>query len=179
MKAHYRLIRRGTRGGKFYCVDTATGKRTSLGTHDEEEAQQIVEAKNQALRQPVLILQIAKAYLAGTDSGINTRTWRDALIALMETKQDANKTRWRTVAKDKALQPTLDQVIIHTQGEVLLKALRAGTVSTNVYLPRLHNFCLDMNWGDRVRYPDGEGSRFRPTCRGFRRVPDGLVGVLS
>ena len=73
MKARYRLIRRGTRGGTFYCVDTFTGKRSSLGTNNEDEARQIIEAKNQALRQPVLNLQIAKAYLAGTDSGINAQ----------------------------------------------------------------------------------------------------------
>ena len=24
--------------------------------------------------------------------------------------------------------------------------LQTGTVSTNVYLRRLHNFCVDMNW---------------------------------
>ena len=54
----------------FYCVDTKTGKRTSLHTCDEDEARQIIHAKNQAQRQPVLNLQIAKAYLAGTDSGI-------------------------------------------------------------------------------------------------------------
>jgi hypothetical protein len=32
MKTRYRLIRRGTRGGMFYCVDTKTGKRTSFQT---------------------------------------------------------------------------------------------------------------------------------------------------
>src|SRR5712671_5812964 len=72
MKTRYRLIRRGNRGGAFYCVDANTGKRTSLQTSNEDEAQQIVQAKNQAERQPVLNLQIAKAYLAGTDSGITT-----------------------------------------------------------------------------------------------------------
>jgi hypothetical protein len=51
----------------FYCVDTATGQRTSLGTSRPEEAKQIIGAKNQALCQPVLNLQIAKAYLAGSD----------------------------------------------------------------------------------------------------------------
>lgn len=146
MKARYRLIRRGIRGGKFYCVDCATGQRTSLGTSNEDEARQVVQAKNQALRQPVLNLQIAKAYLAGSDSGINTRTWQHAMQALTATKQGANKERWERVAKDRALLLMLDQVIIHTQGEILLKVLRAGTVSTNVYLRRLHNFCLDMNW---------------------------------
>jgi hypothetical protein len=62
MKSRYRLIRRGVRNGAFYCVDTKTGKRTSLRTGNEDEARQIVHAQNQALRQPVLNLQIAKAY---------------------------------------------------------------------------------------------------------------------
>src|SRR5262249_38755434 len=30
--------------------------------------------------------------------------------------------------------------------EVLLQAVQKGTVSTNVYLRRVHNFCVDMNW---------------------------------
>jgi len=60
MKTRYRLTRRGIRGNKFYCVDTTTGKRTSLRTTNEEEARQIVEARNQSERQPVLNLQIAK-----------------------------------------------------------------------------------------------------------------------
>src|SRR2546430_12273402 len=117
MKARYRLIRRGIRGGAFYCVDTKTGKRTSLGTADEDAAQQIIEAKNQAQRQPVLNLQIAKAYLAGSDNGITTRTWQLAIEALTNTKQGANKERWLRVVRDAALAPLLPRVIIETQGE--------------------------------------------------------------
>ena len=146
MKTRYRLTYRGLRGGMFYCVDKITGKRTSLQTTNKDEAQQIVEAKNNSVRQPVLNLQIAKAYLAGTDNGIATRTWRQALDSLTSTKQGANQDRWRTVAKDEALAPLLPRVIIETQGELLLKALQVGTVSTNVFLRRLHNFCVDMNW---------------------------------
>ena len=55
-------------------MDTQTGKRVNLGTPSEDEAQQIIEAKNTAERQPVLNLQIAKAYLAGSDKGMRTRT---------------------------------------------------------------------------------------------------------
>jgi integrase len=40
----------------------------------------------------------------------------------------------------------LPRVIIETPGELLLKVLQTGTVSTNVFLRRLHNFCVDMNW---------------------------------
>jgi integrase len=130
----------------YYAVDKTTGKRASLQTANKDEAQQIIEAKNNSVRQPVLNLQIAKAYLAGSDSGINTRTWQHAIQALTNMKQGPNKVRWLSVAKDRALAPLLPQVIIQTQGELVLRVLQAGTVSTNVYLRRLHNFCLDMGW---------------------------------
>lgn len=130
----------------FYCVDKTTGKRISLQTINRDEAQQIIEAKNQAQRQPVLNLQIAKAYLAGSDNGITTRTWQNALESLASTKQGANQHRWRTAAKDKAYIPLLSRVLIETPGELLLKVMQTGTVSTNVFLRRLHNFCVDMNW---------------------------------
>ncbi len=146
MKARFRLTRRGSRGHRFYCVDTHTGKRTSLKGADTHAARQIVNARNEAERQPALNLQLAKAYLAGTDNGITTRTWGDALEALTATKQADNQRRWRTVAKDKALAPVLPRIITETQGDLLLKAIQTGCVSTNIYLRRLHNFCLDMNW---------------------------------
>jgi integrase len=146
MKTRYRLIRRGLRGDRFYCVDTTTGKRASLRTASAEAARQIIEAKNNAERQPVLNLQIAKAYLAGTDNGIATRTWRQAIESLTNTKQGANQHRWRTAARDKAFAPLLPRVIIETPAELLLQVLQAGKVSTNVFLRRLHNFCVDMNW---------------------------------
>ena len=146
MKTRFRLIHRGERGGQFYCVDSETGQRFSLKTKDRDAAEQIVLAKNQALRQPALNLQIAKAYLAGTDNGVTTRTWQHAIESLTNTKLGANKERWERVVKDAALMPLLPLVIIETKGEALLRAMQAGTVSTNVYLRRLHNFCVDMNW---------------------------------
>ena len=197
MKTRYRLIRRGVRNNAFYCVDTTTGKRTSLRTDSEAEARKIVEAKNQATRQPVLNLQIAKAYLAGSDSGITTRTWQQAVEALTQTKQGANQVRWRTVLKDRALAPLWPRVIIETPGELLLRALQVGTVSTNVYLRRLHNFCVDMNWlpwplipkrqWPAVRFKDKRGltaeeharivAREVNLRRGPRQCPPGFAGV--
>src|ERR1019366_2749678 len=105
MNTRYRLIFRGIRGGMFYCVDKTTGKRTSLQTTSADEAQQMVEAKNNAERQPMLNLQIAKAYLAGTDNGIASRTWQNALESLIASKEGANQSRWRVAARDKALAP--------------------------------------------------------------------------
>ena len=146
MKTRYRLTRRGSRGDTLYCVDSTTGKRTSLNTSDEDAAEQIVLAKNQAERQPALNLQIAKAYMSGTDRGTATRTWKDAIESLTAMKQGANQERWRRVVSDKAFVPLWPLIVIETQGDTLLKVLQAGCVSTNIYLRRLHNFCCDMSW---------------------------------
>src|SRR5438105_10612862 len=86
MKARYRLVSLSHRGGMFYCFDTTTKQRNSLGTKDPAQAKRIVDAKNDSLRQPTLNLNIARAYLAGTDAGFTTRTWKNALEALTDTK---------------------------------------------------------------------------------------------
>jgi len=143
MKQRFILFKRA---GVFYSEDTTTRKQHSLRTKDEAEALTLLHSKNEAHRQPMLNMQIAKAYIAGTDSGINSRTWQQAIDAVINTKQGKNKERWQRVVKDKALVPLLPRVVIETQGEFLLHVLQSGTVSTNVYLRRLHNFCLDMNW---------------------------------
>ena len=37
-------------------------------------------------------------------------------------------------------------MILETRAEELLNVLNEGTVSTNVFLRRLHNFCIGMGW---------------------------------
>ena len=99
MKTRYRLTCRGIRGGKYYFVDNSTGKRTSLRTTNQAEARQLVEAKNNSERQPVLNLHIAKAYLAGSDNGITTRTWQNAIDSLIKMKEGANQERWKAASR--------------------------------------------------------------------------------
>ena len=145
MKRRFILYRR-RRGGMFYVEDTVARKQESLGTRERGEALAMVNARNEAVRQPHLNLQIAKAYLAGTDSAASTRTWQHAVDALIETKHGPTKDRWQRAARESALDLIRNRVIIETQAEPLLAALKAGTVSTNVHLRKLHNFCLSMNW---------------------------------
>ena len=59
MKTKYTLFRRGE---VFYIQDSATGKQTSLKTKDETEAKSLLNARNEAQRQPVLNLHLARAY---------------------------------------------------------------------------------------------------------------------
>lgn len=60
----------------------------------QEEPSRILQARIDADRQPVLNLQIAKAYLADTDSGVTGRIWSDAFSAVIATKQWPNQERW-------------------------------------------------------------------------------------
>ena len=133
-------------GGVFYVHDSETGKQESLGTKNRAEAVVLLNARNESVRQPQLNLQIAKAYLAGTDSGVATRTWQNALDAIVETKSGSTQERWRRAAKETALDLIRNRIIIETQAEYLLACLKAGTVSTNIHLRKLHNFCLSMSW---------------------------------
>jgi len=145
MKRRFILYRRKL-GGMFYVEDTETRKQESLGTKDRAEATALLNARNESVRQPQLNLHIAKAYLAGTDSGVATRTWQNALDAIIETKSGPTQDRWQRAAREKALDSIRGRVIIETQAEQLFACLKAGTVSTNVHLRKLHNFCLAMSW---------------------------------
>lgn len=146
LNARFRLICRNSRGGRFYCVDTKTNRRTSLNTSDPHAAEEIVRAKNEAAKQPALNLQLAKAYLSGADGTLSSRTWADALNQLIDTKNGATKDRWIRAGKDPAYQPLLPQILTDTSADLLLKVMKSGTVSTNIHLRRLHNFCVDMNY---------------------------------
>ena len=68
------------------------------------------------------------------------------MAALTALKRPANRARWERAAKDQAYVPLLPLIITETPAELMLKVLQSGTVSTNIYLRRLHNFCVDMNW---------------------------------
>ena len=116
----------------FYCEDTTTGKQQSLRTNDEEEANTLLHSKNEARRQPVLNLQIARTYLAATDPEVAKRDWQHVLDTITGSKNVSTQIRWRTAGKDKAFERIRRRPIIETTAEELLQVLKAGTVSTNV-----------------------------------------------
>jgi len=140
----FRLFRRGW--GTFYVEDTETGKQQTLQTADKREAQRLVHARNESQHNPHVNLMIAKAYLAASDPTLTSRTWQDVLNAIIGTKTGDTRYRWETAAKDHAFDPLRALPLVKTQAEALFKAINSGTVSTNVYLRRLHNFAWDMNW---------------------------------
>ena len=64
MKTRFILFRRDN--GVFYTEDTTSGKQSSLRTIDETEAKSLLNAKNEAQRQPVLNLHLSPPALHPT-----------------------------------------------------------------------------------------------------------------
>lgn len=134
------------RSGVYYCEDRETRKQISLRTRDRAEALTLLQAKNESARQPTLNLQMARVYLSAADPQVATRTWQTVMDEIIRTKTGANQARWIASAKSKQFDAIRSRTLVATQPEHLLHVLQAGLVSTNVYLRRMHNFALDMNW---------------------------------
>lgn len=144
MNQRFRIYRR--RGGVFYLFDRLTGKRESLETNDQIVAKRLLHAKNEAQQQPLINRQIARAYLAVGDPEITRRTWRSVIEEIVKTKRGETQVRWQRAAKDHAFDLIQGLPVFETRSEHFLRVLEHGTVATNVFLRRIHNFALDMGW---------------------------------
>lgn len=144
MKQRFILYRRNN--GKYYAEDTVTRKQSSLKTRDEAEALTLLHSKNEAFRQPVLNLQIARTYLSATDPNAAKRTWQTPMDEMTATKTGETRVRYQRAMRDLAFDLIRRLPILETHAEHFLKVLREGTVCTNLYLRRIHNFALDMDW---------------------------------
>lgn len=144
MKSRYRTYRR--KGGLYYAHDHSTGKQHSLGTRDRAEAARLLAALNESSHSQSMNLKIARVYLTASNPQMAERTWGDVFGEVMALKTGVTRDRWETVLKDAAYRSLLPRKLIETAAEDFLKAINAGTVSTNIFLRRVHNFALDMNW---------------------------------
>lgn len=146
MKAKYRLIRRNHRSGTYYAVEAISGKRESLKTANKAAALQILNAKNQSTLQTGINLQIARAYLLASDPAIPTRVWQNVMDEMARMKTGVTRERWERAMRERPFDLIRALPLIETRAETFLRILHMGTISTNIFLRRLHNFSLDMNW---------------------------------
>jgi integrase len=151
MKQRYHVFRR--ENGIYYSLNNLTRKRESLNTTKPEEAQRLLNALNEACNQPAINLQIARVYLQHSDPDYAKRTWRFVMDRMAEPKSGNTRKRWDTAVKDPAFDTFRNLALIKTQAEHFLEALHQGTVSTNVFLRRIHNFALDMDWIPKAIIP--------------------------
>ena len=151
MKKRYLVFRRNS--GIFFLEDRLLKKQNSLKTRDAETARRICYVKNEALRQPAINLQIARAYLMASDPNCVNRTWHNVMDAVAQTKRGNTLLRWERAMKETPFDLIRGMKLIETQPEHFLDALSKGTVSTNIFLRRLHNFALGMDWLPKTIIP--------------------------
>ena len=144
MKQRYRVFLRPW--GTYYFEDLVTGKQETLKTRDKNEAFRLVAAKNENEKAPAFSLHLARVYWKAGDPAGATRTWQHVMDEIPKLKKGNTRNRWLTAIKDKALDSIRNMVVLETQAEHFLKVLEKGSVCTNIYLRRIHNFALDMNW---------------------------------
>jgi len=143
MKQRYSVFLRPW--GVYYCQDNTTGQQETLKTRDKDEAFRLVAAKNENEEAPAFSRHLARVYWKAGDPTGATRTWQHVMDEIPKQKTGDTRHRWLTAIKDKALDSIRNMVILETQAEHFLKVLEGGSVSTNIYLRRIHNFALDMN----------------------------------
>jgi site-specific recombinase XerD len=141
----YRLIYRGSRDA-YYCFDTHTKKRESLGINDANEAQRLVDARNEAVRHVSMNLQIAQVYLQHSDPTLATRTWQNVMDAMGPLKTGPTQSRWTSAMRDQAFDLIRCRKLIETTSEHFVQVMAAGTISTNMFLRRLHNYATGMHF---------------------------------
>jgi integrase len=144
MKNRYRVFRRGW--GTYYCEDLVTKQQITLKTRDKDEAFRLVAAKNETEVAPAFSLHLARVYWKAGDPAAAQRTWQHVMDEIPKLKTGDTQARWFTAIKDKAFDSLRNLVVLETQAEHFLKVLESGSISTNIYLRRIHNFALDMNW---------------------------------
>ena len=143
MKTTYTLFRRGE---TFYIQDRATGKQTSLRTKDETEARRLLEARNEAQRQPMLNLHLARAYLTASDPAFVERTWQTVMEQLQARGKDSSRQRYANVFKSSAFDGLRNKRLLETTADDFLAVFKDGKVSIVYFLKRLHNFAVNLGW---------------------------------
>ncbi len=143
MKNKFTLFRRRK---VFYFEDREAKVQKSLGTKNLDEARKIVQAKNDAVNQPMMNLVMAKTFLAAKDPKMITRTWEDVMVRFADRQNPKTRMRHERVVRTATMQFLKAKRLIETTADDLLAALKIGKPSTIGFLQTMHNDALGLGW---------------------------------
>src|ERR1700690_4292289 len=123
MNTKYTLFRRG---GIYYSQDAATGQQKSLRTRDQTEALQLLNARNEAHRQPILNLHLARAYLTASDPAFVERTWQTVMEQLQARGKDSSRERYETVFKSPSFDALRHKQLLESTADDFLAVFKDG-----------------------------------------------------
>jgi integrase len=100
---------------------------------------------NEAQRQPILNLSLARAYLIAHDPKMITRTWSEVMDEMATHGIPTTQERCARAFCSKAYNPIRHKPLVQTTAEDLL-AVHANGNCVGHYLRRLHNLAVDLGW---------------------------------
>ena len=148
MKNRYRIYIRGKNsGGKVWMIqDNQTGKRESLRTTDKSKALEMLLLRNRPHEQAGFHAQMARTHLLVSNPENAGRTWQSIMDVAAQDKTGSTKIRWERACASKPFNHIRNLFVASTSADDFKKVLNSGKVSANMYLRRLQNYALDMNW---------------------------------
>jgi integrase len=117
-----------------------------LRTKDEAEARSLLNAKNEAQRQPTLNLHLARAYLTASDLAFVERTWQTVMEQLQSRGKDSSRERYASVFKSPSFDGLRNKKLLETTADDFFAVFKQGKVAITYFLKRLHNFALSLGW---------------------------------
>ena len=151
MSNRYRIYIRGKNsGGKVWMIqDNQTGKRESLRTTDKNEALEMLLLRNRPHKDAGFHARMARTHTLVSNPQNADRTWQSVMADVENDKTDKagnTKKRYKIAFASKPFDHIRHLFVASTSADDFKKVLKAGGVSTNMYLSRLHNYALGMNW---------------------------------
>ncbi len=140
----YRIYRR--RNGNYYWQENDSAKQGSLRTKDRRDADRLLNAMNEAHRQPTLNLSLARAYLAAHDPQITSRTWEVVMDEMATHGIPSTQERCSRAFRSKGYDSIRQKPLVQTTATDMLAVLHANGNSVGHYLRRLHNLAIDLGW---------------------------------
>lgn len=140
----YRLYRR--RNGNFYWQENESKKQGTLRTTERREAERLLNAMNESHREPMLNLNLARAYLVAHDPKMATRTWQEVMDEMATHGIPTTHERCARGFRSKAYNPIRNKPLAQTTAAELLAILHANGNCVGHYLRRLHNLVVDLGW---------------------------------
>jgi hypothetical protein len=135
MTQRYRKFKRAW--GTWHAFDNVTGNSVTLKTRVKGDAEQTVNAMNEAERQPSISLGLAKVYMNVTDPKLAKRTWQEVMEHIVAKKKDETKHRWETAIKDANFDCIRNLCVAESWAECSGGAVRSrgvlGQVSLSTY----------------------------------------------
>src|SRR5215470_2854941 len=98
-------------------------------------------------------LEIARVYLHHSVPAYSSRTWQQVMDEMARHKRGETQKRWERAVKGKSFDLIRNQVLIRTKSQDFLDVLATGAVCPNIFLRRLHNFALGMDWLPKAVIP--------------------------